>query len=698
MHIEGDFYSLHGIWGAYACLALGRSDRGAGLVIGDVQPPDSSLFVGYRVGNDEVKLLPFVRKNVKKGLDESSYVSENKVFNVVSKSAWECFGPGEIERSISYSGESWEAGRMRCSVTSFFGAVPDPSAADAHVLRDAICPAIFVRLRFDNEAGAETLTGFFGANDISRALSDATEGRALGMARGNRLGFAVRADESVEEVMDWNAVEAAFNGTRRLRRLASDGGLRFTVEPGKSREYVIALAVYDDGVVTAGHSARRYYTSLFKDLEDVLDYALEHSRNFFERAERVDALLEETPIDDERKFLIAHAAHSYCASTELLLNDRGEPLFVVNEGEYRMMNTLDLTVDHSFHELCFSPWTLKNELDFFVAQSMYADSSGVAFAHDQGIADCFTTQGNSAYELPGLVDCFSFMSYEETLNWTLSACLYAHNAGDAKWSNANRELLARCLDSILARDRNGDGVMDVDSDRCAGGAEITTYDSLDVSLGQARNNLYLAVKAWGALVCLESFFAGRGEQGAADRASASARAIAETVSSNFSETKKFIPAVFEGGNQSRIIPAIEGLIYPFFAGADDKVSGAGPYGGFIETLRAHLDTVLEKGICIDPVSGGWKLSSTSRNTWMSKIFINQFIAERILSFPNERVRQDAAHAKWLKEGSADFAATDQVDSATGKDLGSRLYPRLVTSVLWLLPNHRFECLKMPQSH
>lgn len=36
---DSDFYSLHGIWGAYGALALGRLGHGAGVVVGDVQPP-----------------------------------------------------------------------------------------------------------------------------------------------------------------------------------------------------------------------------------------------------------------------------------------------------------------------------------------------------------------------------------------------------------------------------------------------------------------------------------------------------------------------------------------------------------------------------------------------------------------------------------------------------------------------------------
>jgi hypothetical protein len=695
MEAHGDYYSLHGIWGAGATLALGRYGKGSGFVLGDVQPPDTSIFIGYRTGHDEVRMLPFIKTNVKIGLDGSAYVSENKVFNIKTKNTFKVFSGDEIARTVTYSGESWSAGNVTLTITSFFGQVPDPAKNTPQVLRSGMCPVVLARVAFDNTDGVEPMTGYFGMNDINRPLSDSTDGSLLGMAKGCRQGFAVLPDSSIEEVMDWDAVEAAFNGNRTLRHLASDGGLRFRIDAGKKTEFSIALGVYEDGVVTTGYPARRYYTSLYRNLEDVLGWALENTGTLLDRAERVDALLSDTPLDDERKFLIAHAVHSYCASTELLLDDKGNPVFLVNEGEYRMMNTLDLTVDHAWHELCFTPWTLRNELDFFIKRSMYADSFGVAFSHDQGVANAFTPRGTSSYELPGLVDCFSFMSYEETLNWTLSACAYAANSGDHKWAAERSGTIVRCLDSLRSRDQNGDGIMDADSDRCKGGSEITTYDSLDISLGQARNNLYLAVKAWGTFVCLEAFFTRQNDRVNAARANETAHAIARTVVSKFDAEDRFIPAVFEGGNSSRIIPAIEGLAYPFLCGAEKELAASGPYAEFLSVLKIHLETVLVPGVCIDPVSDGWKLSSTSKNTWLSKIFLNQFVAAEIFGIDDERVRKDAAHAQWLLEGSADYAAADQVDSSTGHAYGSRLYPRLVTSVLWLLKYHRFECLKMP---
>ncbi len=691
---DGDFYSLHGIWGAYASIVLGRLGRGAGVVVGDVQPPKRALFAGYRRGAGKPVLLPFA-PDVKVGRGVEAYTGEEAHPDAAAhpevlpgKVPFEFFGGDEIERSLSLSGETWSAGRMKMNVVSFFGEVPDPATSSESVLRDRVCPAIYVRLSFDNTGSGESMTGVFGMQGIRRPLSDANPGKLLGFAHVGEWGFATAPAPGVTEVMDWMAIAAAFSDKPHVtRHLASDGCLRFEVEAGERKEYVIAVGAYRDGIVTAGMRMRSYQATLFRDLDDVLIHAVSRSRDALDLADGLDRVLDAAPISDDRKFLAAHAAHSYLASTELLADEEGKPVFIVNEGEYQMMNTLDLTVDQAFHELVYSPWTVKNELDFLMSRSSYRDAFGLAVTHDQGVADCFTPRGTSSYELPGLTGCFSYMSYEETLNWILMACLYSHNGDDGSWLEKNASTLYSAVESILNRDGNGDGIMDRDSDRCAGGSEITTYDSLDVSLGQARNNLYIATKAWASLVCaaatLDAAGAGAREDGKvlADRARASAARIAETVVARVVEPEGYIPAVFEGGNRSRIIPAVEGLVYPGLCGAADAASPDGPYGDFVAALKRHLEAVLVPGICLDPVSGGWKLSSTSRNTWPSKIFISQYVAENLLGIRDERTARDAAHVRWQCVGCADFAATDQLDSSTGADMGSRLYPRLVSSVL-----------------
>ena len=690
---DNDFYSLHGIWGADSCLALGRIGHGAGMVVGNVQPPKRALFAGYRSGSGRPVLLPFA-PDVKVGLGADAFVADGPSGSTEDAANTErsvaYFGAGDIEREISMSGETWRAGNLAMTVTSFFGDVPDPESANRVLLRKGMRPAIYVRLSFDNTGSDDPMTGVFGMQGVRRPLSDSTGSALLGFAHPQDWGFAALAADDVEEAMDWVSLFAAFDEEPHpIRRLASEGCLRFSVPARAKREYLVALGAWRDGTVTSGVPSRLYQSTLFDSLDEVLTEALAGADEGLKVAARLDAELDAAPLSDERKFLIAHGAHSYNASTELLVDGAGKTIFVVNEGEYQMMNTLDLTIDQAFHELHYSPWTVRNELDFFVSRYSFRDLHGLTFLHDQGVADCFTRPGFSSYELPNLTGCFSYMCYEETLNWTLAACLYMHAEGDAAWFARNGKNVAAAVESILARDANGDGVMDVDSERCARGSEITTFDSLDVSLGQARNNLYVAVKAWATLVCAAGLFERRAKEfdsgSLASRARESATAAARTVASRMIEAEGFIPAVFEGGNMSRIIPAIEGLVYPWFCGEREAVSPSGPYAALMKALTRHLDTVLAPGVCLDATSGGWKLSSTSRNTWPSKIFISQFVAETILGFSDERTRRDAAHVRWQCVGSADWAATDQVDSSNGKDLGSRLYPRLVSSILWLHP-------------
>jgi xylan 1,4-beta-xylosidase len=689
---EIDYYSLHGMWGAYSSLAIGRIGRGAGIVVGNVRPPRSGLYVGYRVGRAEPLLLPF-SEGIRLGISASAYREEPpEAVRADPRNGAAFFGEKDMERWLSFSGEEWKAGAMSLRVFSFFGAIPDPRTAARSLARSALRPSLLARVSFDNSSGAEEMTGVFGMQGICRPLSDSTQGALLGMAMDTTYGFAAMPEEGVSEVMDWSFIEAAFNGgpdgtPRPLRRLGKEGGLRFSVGAGEARSFIVALGAYRDGIVTAGRSSHAYYACLFKNLEEVLEDALQESGRSIAAAEALDEELDSSGLSDDRKFLIAHAAHGYNANSELLLAESGEPLFVVNEGEYQMMNTLDLVVDQAFWEARFSPWTIRNELDSYADRYSYQDAFGLAFAHDQGVDDCFSPPGTSSYEMPRLSECFSYMSYEETLNWALTACLCASLAGGLPWAKSRRPALAACLASIRARDADEDGVMDRDSDRCAGGSEITTYDSIDVSLGQARNNLYGAVKAWAAFVCLKALFARiDGGPSAESRAAGESAAIsAATIAGRMLEEEGFIPAVFEGDNRSRIIPAIEGLAYPGLCGAPEAVREDGPYGALVRALRRHFDSIMVKGICLDPDSGGWKLSSSDRNTWLSKIFLCQYAAEKVLGIVDDRTARDAVHARWLRTGSADYATTDQVDSATGRDLGSRLYPRLVTSILWLWP-------------
>jgi hypothetical protein len=147
--------------------------------------------------------------------------------------------------------------------------------------------------------------------------------------------------------------------------------------------------------------------------------------------------------------------------------------------------------------------------------------------------------------------------------------------------------------------------------------------------------------------------------------------------SAFHEPSGYIPALLDGSSTSAIIPAIEGLLYPHVMGLLDEAE----HGELVRVLRRHLHAILKPGLCLFP-EGGWKLSSSSDNSWASKIALCQHIARAILKadLPDPD-RHEEAHVRWQIEGSGYWAYSDQMQR--GVPVGSRYYPRGVTAILWL---------------
>ena len=80
------------------------------------------------------------------------------------------------------------------------------------------------------------------------------------------------------------------------------------------------------------------------------------------------------------------------------------------------------------------------------------------------------------------------------------------------------------------------------------------------------------------------------------------------------------------------------------------------------------------------------MSSTSTNTWFSKIAIAQHVVREL--FPeamSEAARAgDRVHADWQRRPDCGRnAMCDQIRSDTGVTCGSRYYPRGVTTILWM---------------
>jgi hypothetical protein len=435
------FYVHHCSWGSYSSFILGKLFQGGGFVLGNVNPPATNVYIGYARQGGKPRLLPFVAKKMSE-TGEERYTGNS--FNPRGKWYQEnvnFFGEDEIERRLDWAADTWAAGDIVFKLITPFFNIPSLDVLPIDSIGFYTAPLILAELEFDNTEHDTEMTGLFALESMRRPLSDLKD-NLIGTAAGTSCGFGLQKQSGAAEILAWDACKSAFTkDSQALTRLGFEGGLRFTIPPKTRKKYEIVLATYRGGSVTSNIKTRFLYTDHFADLEEVIGYGLVHYAKYREAGEEKNAELNRALLNDHRKFMIAHATHSYMANTELLADERGRARFIVNEGEYQMMNTLDLTVDQVFWELQTTPWTIRNVLDFHAARYGYRDwvqrdngtpvEAGIGFCHDEGVSDMFAPEGNSSYELSGISGCFSFMTFEQILNWILSAGVYAITQNDS---------------------------------------------------------------------------------------------------------------------------------------------------------------------------------------------------------------------------------------------------------------------------
>ncbi len=693
------FNAHHAPIGAFASFTLGSKGPRGGLGLELAGPADESLFIGVEDAETpgRYRALPFFQE-ADDALDEQQNFDPEAFSGFNRAPALSSFSDDDITRRFRASTDTWSAGDLTFTIVSPVVSVPDPSVASDAELREALAPAVLAELTIDNRNGSRERKAFFGYAGSDRASKMRTwkDGGLTLVGQGTTTAIATDAADAYggtawqpEAILQPSFVE------NLPFMLGSIGLLVVSVPAGELRRIRFAVCFFREGTATVGIRTRYLYRRWFASIEEVARFTLGRAYELTEQARTADGAFE-GDLSDARRFLLAQAIHSYFGCTQALETEGGEPLWVVHEGEYRMMNTFDLAVDQAFFELALNPWTVRNVLDQFVSRYSYFDevvlpgdptryAGGIAFTHDMGVANAFSESGRSGYEQAGLRGCFSYMSCEELVNWVLTACLYVSHTGDRDWLNGLRSKFVAVAKSLMQRDHPDaslrNGVMGLDSSRCEGGKEITTYDSLDASLGQARNNVYLAVKCWASYVLLAPLLESLGEMSLAAACLNSASLCWATVARS-ADYEGMLPAVLFENVPARIIPAIEGLVYPLLCGRPEVYES---FPELVTCLKRHLEAVISSGMCRFS-DGGWRLSSTSRNSWLSKIFLCQFVAERLLQFEPDSVA-DLAHTNWLLDAeNGYYAFSDQM--MEGKAVGSRYYPRGVTAVLWLTGSQR----------
>ena len=706
------YHSQHSPFGAFASFTIGLPGSRGGLGQSLSGPAQQDVYVGYRLsterggGKEPWNLLPFFEKNAESAAAAFTveFVKETEPREVTRVLAAD-----DLERKLGWASDEWSHDSFGYRIYSPFSRTEEPTQLTRDAARIAFAPIVVSEISYDNREGNDPVELIFGIGnqeDNFRPLED-SDPNLVGFAFGSRMGYAVNPEDVATrlqglDVLGEDEVRADHRG---LHLLGQQSAVIFRVEPGERKSFPVALGFYRDGIATTGIASSYYYTKLFDNLEDVLTHGLQHSEDYIALAKVRDEELESAAhLSVSQKWIIAQATHSYLGSSQLLWDEKEEKvLWSVNEGEYRMLNTFDLTVDHLFFELDWHPWAVKNTLDLFVDRYSFTDElkvpegvsseGGISFTHDMGVCDHFTQKGHSSYECMHLTGCFSHMTMEQLLNWICTAATYFESTQDRAWLKERADIFEQCLLSLQRRDHPNpeerSGLLKFDSGRCGpDGAEITTYDSLDVSLGQARNNLYIAIKTFGAWSLLKKIFgpSGLDKPVLAEESRKAMDLCAGTVCEKFEPEVGMFPAVFEDGNTSRILPAVEGLVFPLYLGLADALKVE--YPELFEKLAEHMAHTLKPGVCLDPVTGAWKISSTSNNTWYSKISIAQHVVRKLFAgaeFDEAAfAAADEAHARLQQLAPlGQFAMVDQVHSETGVALGSRYYPRIVTSCLWL---------------
>ncbi len=695
------FNAHHSPIGAFASFTIGYQGQKGGFGLEMGKPADQNVYIGLETKEKgKFQALPFytgsedasARYDIEKS--ETTEAQEDK--SIIT-----AFTTDEVSRNYKLSTDTWNAGDMTFTIYSPVRGIPDPALTSDEELAAVVLPAVMVEITVDNTRGETPRDAFFGFQGNSlqtflRRLEDTTDGKIKGIGEGRHFAIAGIGDDidarqgfTIEDLIAPKIKENTKFG------IANTVALVMSTPAGEKKTFRFAVCFHRDSYATAGLDTTYFYRRFFKNIEEVAAYALDNFDRYICWATEADTMLSTSKLNENQQFMLAHATRSYYGSTEFL-DYQNKPLWVVNEGEYRMMNTFDLTVDQLFYEMKMNPWTVRNVLDLYATRYSYYDTvhfqgdptaypGGLSFTHDMGTTNIFSRPQFSSYELFGLDDCFSHMTHEQLVNWICCAGTYYKQTGDDAWITEKLSILRDCLRSLLNRDNPNpakrNGVMSLDSDRCLTGAEITTYDSLDISLGQARNNVYLAVKTWAAYLTLQNIFTAKNLTEEADIALEQSLRCANTISINLT-ADGYIPAVIDEGNDSKIIPAIEGLAFPYVMGLHEAIDENGNYGNLIRALRTHLKHVLNQDICLFP-DGGWKLSSTSDNSWLSKIYLCQFIARKILGFSSEDTNaSDAAHVAWLlNPQNSYYSWSDQILRGIAK--GSLYYPRGVTSILWL---------------
>ena len=615
-----------------------------------------------------------------------------------------CFGEGsfdeycpasesQITRELTPSKDIYAYENIRFTTYTNPTAIPDPKVTS---IKQSDCyPGILMDVEIDNTKSTESLTAFWGLilNEAKKAY--ASEDKELcSLVHKNSWEFVVnQPDAYMIRGLD------AFDQLINHNHIVQQNGPAFfclDVPAGTKKTLTISWSVYTHEGSFGEIETDYYYTQVFDSLRSVTNFILDHADDIRSIADVEDKFWIKETTDIARGELFSQAVRAYYASSQLLISKDNQIHWNTVEGGYLWRNTMDLCADHIVWELKRNPWIVRNMLDDFLAHYTYYDTvtfsgvngtypGGISFTHDMGCFSTYSKKGYSAYERENASakGFYFYMTTEELLNGIYCICSYVISTGDTDWLSQYPNLLDDLITSLENRDGFNDemrnGILKASTTRggeCA--LESTTYDALDHSLLKASGNIYVFIKTWCSLILLKECC----KMVCADEIIAR---ITKMIDKCANSTKLFVSDstpwlkanAYEDINGA-VCAAAEPLAVLHMLGVLDVHTQP----ELTSLIRKHLEACLQPGVCIDDISNGLRLSSTSKNTWPSKSVLTLYTAETILNMniPGSLIDETIG---WAQVSASKSTISDQIISDTREVIGAPYYPRIVTAVLWL---------------
>lgn len=693
------FMTHHAPVGSWSSFTFGADGMGASIDLEAPMVSDSADFYAGVAQDGVLSAFPFLPAS-KKAANEPDVLAEGNKETAPQKSTvgWNYYPVEDIHRTLSACVDTYQAENVTLRVYTPHYPLADPQKGAISPL--SCCPGLLMELEIDNTGGTTPATGFLGLGwkEHGRIYTVDTAGYMDLSGLGYRNDWMLAAEkENFVFTLRGHDMEHQLREGRRLLHQTGPGALCIEVPPGEKATLRAAFGFYKEGAGSNGLDTHYYYTRCFDGVAAVCRCILTHAEDIAAYCRDEDKRFESRLKETWTRELFAQAVRGYYASTQLLADEAGEVYYNVGEGAYVWRNTMDLAADHLAWELERNPWVVRNIMDLYIRRYAYRDTvrfreypgqefpGGLSFTHDMGNYFTYSPPGYSGYERETTPrdGCYLYMTTEELLNGIYALSAYALYTGDAVWTETQADTARELLLSLENRDdpdsTRRNGVLKAQSTRCGPqGSESTTYDALDHSLFDSRGSVYVHVKTIAALIMLEEFFRQAGLHEEAERAFTMRNKAEVSLALFWDDKRKCLKANLYAPVDSMVMAAVEPLGVLHFLNLDDQLSAE-----TLALLARHAEACLTEGACIDPDTGGLKLSSTSNNTWTSKAALCLYVLQTVLGMDVQGGRLLSELRNWCQVYAKRTTISDQIMINRREVIGGCYYPRAVTMAFWL---------------